>query len=95
MGDDDQMVNAFYFLFHKSMYLWSYFKKNFWERSSYIDACSDIISAEDVLTALHYGNVLKHSRVCVAKISEEDTVHRANSRPILMLITKTLRKEIE
>ena len=42
--------------------------------SSYTDAGSDIITAEDVFTALHYGNGLKHSHVCVAEISEEDTV---------------------
>ena len=30
--------------------------------SSYIDAGSDIFIAEDAFIALHYGNVLKHSK---------------------------------
>ena len=42
--------------------------------SSYINAGSDIITAEDVFATLHYGNFLKHSQVCVAEISEEDTI---------------------
>ena len=42
--------------------------------TSYVDAGFDIITAEDVFTALHYGNDLKHSQVCAAEISEEDTI---------------------
>ena len=42
--------------------------------SSYIDAGCDIITGEDVFTTVHYGNGLKHSQVCVAEISEEDTI---------------------
>ena len=42
--------------------------------SSYIDTGPDIITAEDVFTMLHYGNGVKYSHVCVAEISEEDTI---------------------
>ena len=42
--------------------------------SSNIDAVSDMTTAEDVFTALHYGNGLKHSKVFLAEISERNTV---------------------
>ena len=44
-------------------------------RGSYFDAGSDIITP-DVFMALHYGNGLKYSQVCVAEISEDTVLHR-------------------
>lgn len=41
--------------------------------NSFVDAGNDLVSAEDVYKALHYGNIMKDTSVCVLQIDEDNT----------------------
>ena len=41
---------------------------------SYVDAGNNVISAEDVYQALHYGKGLKHAAVCVIKVENHELI---------------------
>ena len=41
--------------------------------NSFVDAGNDLVSAEDVYQALHYGNRMKDTSVCVLQIDEDNT----------------------
>ena len=42
--------------------------------SSYIDAGHDVLCAEDIYSALHYGNGMKNSAIAVAQAEEKSTL---------------------